>query len=171
MHIIQKRWLKPTQDVKLEEDHFVTVTYKSLLSEKTFKLDLYKISPESSRQKAFGRKPVGFSIIFLVLALINLVIGVLEKDPQLRPSNFKTVLVWVVCLAVTASYAWVTRIDIVAYFNKFSGQPILTLHRNNPEPASFESFINELDRRLNAIHRPVVPPEEPSQSSSPFSNN
>jgi hypothetical protein len=171
--ITQKKRFGPRQDVRLADDDSVTVTIKRLLSESTFKFHLREFDPEPSRQKSIPRKPVAVSIVLGLLFLTGAVPALTEADPTQRAPYIVSAVLWGSLLLATVLYAWLTRTDIHVYFQRRTGQPVLTLYHNNPTQPSFGDFVTALHSRLRALNPQSTAGEEmkPPERDHPFSLN
>ena len=166
--ILQKRLTKPTQDVRLTDDDFIVVSIKRVLSEASFRLDLRDFDPHSSRQKAYGQKPVAACILLLLVFLMGAIPALTDHDDTQHGTYLLNACVWGFLLLAAVYYAWLSRTDVLVYFNRHSGNPCLTLYHDLPDKEAFDGFVDKLNRRLQAINPRDVPASSPSKNEQPF---
>jgi hypothetical protein len=162
--ILQKRLTKPTQDVRLTDDDFIAITIKRVLSEVSFRLDLKDFDPHSSRQKAYDQKPVAACILFLLFFLMGAIPALTSQDDPQHGTYLLNAVVWGLLLLATVYYAWISRSDVLVYFNRYNGKPCLSLYHNNPDKKAYDAFVDKLNDRLQALNPRNSPASEPTKN-------
>jgi hypothetical protein len=166
--ILQKRLTKPTQDVRLLDEHFITITIKRVLSEASFRLDLRDFETHSSRQKAYGQKPVAACILFLLFFLMGAIPALTDHEDPQHGTYLINSIVWGLLLVASVFYARVSRTDVLVYYNRYNGNPLLTLYYNLPDKETFAGFVKDLDDRLEALNPRISPASSPAKNEQPF---
>jgi hypothetical protein len=152
--IEQHRLLKPKQVLYLTNDGFLCVTVKRLLSEREFKLDLHDIKPESSWQKVFPKGAFALTLLCAGLMLAAGGFAAFQNDPSARLGWIEVGSFWAGASLLSAAWFWLARSEFIAYFHRFSGEPLVLIHTDLPDVAAVQRFVRALDTRLMGIHRP-----------------
>jgi hypothetical protein len=165
--IIQKRLVGGKQEVLLSDDGFIQVTSKRLFSERSFRYALSELDPESSRQKAANKSAYGLAFVFGFLTLTGVVPALTAAADTNVDMYWFSTFFWGTFMALSLVYARLTRVDLVVYFRRYSGVPVIALHYALPDETTFLEFITRLDLQLQAIHRPEsYTPDNDSRSFS-----
>jgi hypothetical protein len=154
IEIVQKRFCKPTQTLRLTDDDYLEVEIKRLLREGKFKLNLRDFYEVSSHQKVFKKKPFALTVIFGILTIALLVIALIQKNHSEQMGLFEFTGVVLGCFIFSGLVLWFTRADYLKYDHRLTKKAILTPYFNLPDKASFQNFITALDARLKSIHNP-----------------
>lgn len=166
--ILQKRLTKPTQDVRLTDDDFIVITIKRVLSEVSFRLDLRDLETHSSRQKAYDQKPVAACILFLLFFLMGAIPALTDHDDPQHGTYLLNAVVWGLLLLATVYYAWLSRTDVLVYFNRYNGKPCLSLYHNIPDKKAYDAFVDKLNDRLQALNPRNGPAGAPAKNEQSF---
>lgn len=154
IEIVQKRFCKPTQILRLTDDDWLEVEIKRFLSEKKVRLKLQNFNEISSHQKAFQKRPFVLTVIFGVLTIVLLVLALMQQNHSEQIRLFETTGVWFSCFVLSGLALYFTRKDYILYVNRFNNVAMITPYFNLPDETSFQNFITALDSKLKSIHNP-----------------
>src|SRR5205807_1611125 len=104
-----------------------------LLSEREFKLDLHDFKPESSWQKIFPKGAFALMVLCSGLMLTAVVFAFLQKEANALREWTEAAAFWFGGLLLSAAWFWLARSEFIAYFHRFSGEPLVLIHTDLPD--------------------------------------
>ncbi len=148
MIFIQKKMFRGRQEFRLQDDDHIFISFKTHGGERSFTIALAGLDPRSARIKTSA---YGFLIAAVPTALFTafMLLGVILQ---------RTAAEVIQALIVTVVFGGISFLcfrenarkstDIVTFYSRANGKPVLLPWYNNPNKAAFDTFITELTNRI-----------------------
>ena len=151
MKLTQKRLLFGTQTFELTGDDQLLVSTKGWGGEKRFKVPLASLDPEPARIRT--RPIFRWALAALLGTLFGgvVLLGVWSPDggEPVSPGLFGIIL-GAFFVAFLRS-AVLETVNVMAFYDRFSGRPLLTPWFNNPNAKTFDDAMRELRNRISRL--------------------
>ena len=150
IELVQKRAFGHEQRLLLGEEGGLRVAIRRPGGVRAFRVDLEELddSPERIRERSLAWMTVTLLLSVAALAMLTLaMLDVTTVTPVLFAAGSVVVL-----LALGASRLYFSQsVDVLAFCNRYTGQPRVALWHGRPDQASYIAFVESLVARIRGV--------------------
>ena len=150
IELVQRRAFGHEQRLLLGEEGGLRVAIRRPGGVRAFRVDLEELddSPERIRERSLPWMGVTLLLSLAALAMLALaMLGVTASGPGLLAASGVVVLLALVAARVYFSQS----VDVLAFCNRYTGQPRVALWHGRPDQASYIAFVESLVARIRGV--------------------
>lgn len=151
MELVQRRAFGHEQRLQLGEEGDLRVAIHRPGGVRAYRVDLEELDDNPERVRERPLAWLSAALLLAAGALVALVLSMIGGDAP-APRLLAAAGVMVLLALVAARLYFRQSVDILAFCNRYTGQPRVALWHGRPDQATYIAFVESLISRIRGVH-------------------